>query len=84
MTREEIQQRIYSWLEPYVRDLATAAPAVLAQYPLKNAEVVVEENPYERGQFSCELRIVPQYQVDRMLGEIRLRTELGTTEARRQ
>ncbi len=83
MTREEIQQRIYSWLEPYVRDLATAAPAVLAQYPLKNAEVVVEENPYERGQFSCELRIVPQYQVDRMLGEIRLRTELGTTEARR-
>ena len=76
-TAAECELFLNNWLETYVSNVAEAAPDILARYPLKNARVRVTDDAGDNGRFDCEILLKPQYQIDHMLGEIRLTTDLG-------
>ncbi len=76
-TASECQLILNNWLENYCSNIAEASPEILARYPLREARVEVRESSTEQARFSCEIFIQPQYQVDNLLGDIRLVTDFG-------
>ena len=78
----ECQLLLNNWLQNYCSNLAEAAPDIFAKYPLRDASVVVRSMGPGQGRFDCEIQIRPQYQVDHMISDIRLTTELGAEAGR--
>ncbi|NVO29310.1 type VI secretion system contractile sheath large subunit [Donghicola sp. C2-DW-16] len=81
-TASECELVLNNWLQNYCSNLAEAAPEILAKYPLRDARVSVSDMAGEQGRFACDILIKPQYQIDHMVSEIRLATELGAPSAR--
>jgi len=73
----ECELVLNNWLQNYCSNLAEAAPEILAKYPLRDARVSVKDIGSEQGRFACEILIRPQYQIDHLISDIRLATELG-------
>lgn len=73
----ECELILNNWLQNYCSNLAEAAPEILAKYPLRDARVTVKDTGLEQGRFACEILIRPQYQIDHLISDIRLATELG-------
>lgn len=48
-----------------------------ARYPLREATVKVSEHPAKPGQYLCVIHLVPHYQLDQMVSELELVTELA-------
>lgn len=48
-----------------------------ARYPLREAAVKVSEHPGKPGQYLCVIHLVPHYQLDQMVSELELVTELA-------
>jgi type VI secretion system protein ImpD len=49
-----------------------------AKYPLKEGYVRVKEHPNKSGHFLCVIHIQPHYQLDQMVSELELVTELAS------
>ena len=50
-----------------------------ARYPLREASVKVTEHPDKPGQYACVIQLAPHYQLDNMVSELELVTELVQT-----
>ncbi|MCT4577765.1 type VI secretion system contractile sheath large subunit [Donghicola sp.] len=78
----ECELVLNNWLQNYCSNLAEAAPEILAKYPLRDARVSVTDVAADQGRFACNILIKPQYQIDHLVSEIQLATELGAPLAR--
>jgi type VI secretion system protein ImpD len=65
-----------SWLRNYVTTDTDASPAMRAQYPLRQAAVVVKEVPDRPGAFTSIVHILPHCELDDLRVGLSFRSEL--------
>lgn len=76
LTPEECEDYLNKWLRNYVMGSDDAGPEAKARYPLREAKIKVREIPGKPGTFRSEIHLRPHYQLDQMVGSVRLMTEL--------
>lgn len=69
---EKIQADIQNWLVDYVIADERASPEMKARFPLREADVSVEEVPGKVGEYSMTLRLLPHYQLDQLTSSMTL------------
>lgn len=78
ISADEVERFLAEWLINYTTGNEDLEWDQQARYPIKSASVRVKENPTSPGQYHCVIRIQPHYQLDQMVSELELRTELAT------
>lgn len=78
-TPADCEDRLRRWLMEYTSAADKAGPDLRAQYPLREARVKVSENPRNPGTYQCEVYLRPHYQLDQLVGTVKLVTELAAT-----
>jgi type VI secretion system protein ImpD len=76
LSAEECQIFLQRWLLKYTTGRHDLEWEQQARYPLKEGNVSVKEHPSKPGQYICVIHLVPHYQVDQMVSELELVTEL--------
>jgi type VI secretion system protein ImpD len=74
LTHEEVQSRLRSWLNLYTNGNTGMDPESLARWPLREARADVYEIPGRPGRYGCKIFLQPQFQLDTLVGQIRLET----------
>jgi type VI secretion system protein ImpD len=77
MTPEECEDFLMRWLRNYIMGRDDASPEMKARYPLREGTVKVREIPGKPGCYQSEIHLKPHYQLDQMVGSVRLMTELN-------
>jgi type VI secretion system protein ImpD len=80
-TPEECEVFLQRWLLEYCNGNTNASPETLARYPLRQGRVEVRERPGRPGDFACTMHLVPYSQVDQVVSEFKLVTEIKTRQA---
>jgi type VI secretion system ImpC/EvpB family protein len=62
----QVQNELGAWLVDYITPDEKASPAMKARYPLREAEVKVEETPGQPGTYFLTIRLLPHYQLDQL------------------
>ena len=78
-TALECENYLREWLNSYVTGREDYEWEDQARYPLREADVTVREHPMKPGKYVCEIRLRPHYQLDHMVSELELITELSAT-----
>jgi type VI secretion system protein ImpD len=65
-----------SWLRNYVTMDQDASPAIRAQYPLRQAAVVVREVPDRPGSYTSIVQLLPHCDLDELRAAVTFRSEL--------
>ena len=73
----ECQSYLQRWLHQYTSANEDLDWQAQARYPLREADVKVREVPGKVGFYLSEIRLRPQYQIDQLVSELRLITELS-------
>ncbi len=76
-TPAEIQRRLQDWLMGFATANTGAGPETMARYPLRSANVAVNEVAGRPGVFSCIVQLQPHFQLDDVAVSFRLMTELA-------
>lgn len=76
ITAEDCERFLMEWLFRYTTGRDDLDWEEQARYPLRQARVKVEEHPDKPGQYFCVIHLVPHYQLDQMVSELELVTEL--------
>ncbi len=76
ITANECEKYLRDWLFSYTTGREDLEWEDQARYPLREADVTVREHPMKPGEFVCEIRLRPHYQLDHMVSELELVTEL--------
>lgn len=76
MSPEDCENYLQRWLVKYTTGRHDLEWEQQARYPLREANVTVREHPEKPGQYLCVIHLVPHYQVDQMVSELELVTEL--------
>lgn len=79
ITAEECERFLTEWLFKYTTGREDLEWEEQARYPLRQAAVNVTEHPNKPGQYLCVIHLVPHYQLDQMVSELELVTELLQT-----
>jgi type VI secretion system protein ImpD len=77
MSASECQIFLEDWLSQYCIGGENLPWSTQARYPLKAATLTVREKTAEPGHYLCDLRLMPHYQQDGLVGEIQLTTEIA-------
>ncbi len=77
LTAQDCEDYLRDWLFKYTTSREDMAWPDQAQYPLREASVQVKEHPVKQGQFMCVIHLKPHYQLDNMVTELELVTELA-------
>jgi len=75
-TSQSVEEYIQNWLHKYTTGREDLEWEEQARYPLREASVKVKDHPEKPGQFLCVIHIKPHYQLDQMVSELELATEL--------
>lgn len=78
-TAGECENHLREWLFRYTTGREDLDWKEQARYPLREAAVHVKEHPEKPGSFHCTVHLRPHYQLDHMVSEIELATELVQT-----
>lgn len=70
------ESMLRDWLFKYTSGRDDMEWEEQARFPLREAQVSVKEQIEKPGQYYCSIRLVPHYQVDQMVSELELVTEL--------
>jgi len=76
-TAEECEDFLRDWLFKYTTGREDLEWEEQARYPLREAAVKVKEHPEKPGEFVCVIHLRPHYQLDHMVSELELVTELA-------
>jgi len=76
ITTEECENYLRTWLFKYTTGREDLEWEEQAKYPLREAAVNVREHPEKPGQYLCVIHLKPHYQLDNMVSELELTTEL--------
>jgi type VI secretion system protein ImpD len=68
----EIENELGEWLVDYVTPDERASPSMKARFPLREAEVRVEEAAGEPGKYFLTIRLLPHYQLDQLSSAVTL------------
>ena len=68
----EIENELGEWLVDYVTPDERASPSMKARFPLREAEVRVEEAVGEPGKYFLTIRLLPHYQLDQLSSAVTL------------
>lgn len=79
VTAQECEQYLRDWLFSYTTGREDLEWEDQARYPLRESDVTVREHPIKPGEYVCEIRLRPHYQLDHMVSELELVTELSAT-----
>ena len=66
VTANECEQYLRDWLFSYTTGREDLEWEDQARYPLREADVTVREHPMRPGEYVCEIRLKPHYQLDHM------------------
>lgn len=76
ITAKDCERFIQDWLFKYTTGRDDLEWEAQARYPLREAQVQVEEHRDKPGHYQCKIHLVPHYQADQMVSELELITEL--------
>ncbi|NOX93372.1 MAG: type VI secretion system contractile sheath large subunit [Gammaproteobacteria bacterium] len=79
-TADRCQRFLRDWLLEYTTGREDLNWEEQARYPLKEASVRVKEHPSRPGEYLCVIHLQPHYQLDQMVSELELVTELASLE----
>ncbi len=79
ITANECEDFLRDWLFKYTTGREDLEWEEQARYPLREGAVKVTEHPDRPGQYVCVIHLVPHYQIDQMVSELELVTELVQT-----
>ncbi len=79
LTADECERYLQDWLHKYTTGREDLEWDEQARYPLREARVSVREKQSNPGQFICVIHLKPHYQLDNMVSELELVTELAST-----
>ena len=77
ITAKECEDYLRDWLFKYTTGREDLEWEEQSRYPLKEAAVQVKEHPTKPDQYICVLHLKPHYQLDQMVSELELVTELA-------
>lgn len=77
MTAEECENFLRDWLFKYTTGREDLEWGEQARYPLRESLVKVSNHPEKPGNFICVIQLRPHYQLDHMVSELELITELA-------
>lgn len=77
VTANECEDFLRDWLFKYTTGRDDLEWEEQARYPLKEAAVQVKEHPSKSGNYLCVIHLKPHYQLDQMVSELELVTELA-------
>lgn len=77
LTAQECEDYLRDWLFKYTTGRDDLEWEEQARYPLKEAAVQVKEHPSKPGSYLCVIHLKPHYQLDQMVSELELVTELA-------
>lgn len=75
-TAKDCERFLRDWLFKYTTGRDDLEWEAQARYPLREAQVQVEEHRDKPGHYQCKIHLVPHYQTDQMVSELELITEL--------
>ena len=75
---ESCEDYIRKWLMQYTTGSEDLDWEEQAKYPLKGGYVRVKEHPNKPGNYLCVIHVQPHYQLDQMVSELELVTELAS------
>jgi type VI secretion system protein ImpD len=78
ISADRCEDHIRKWLMQYTTGREDLDWEEQAKYPLKEGYVRVKEHPDKPGHFLCVIHIQPHYQLDQMVSELELVTELAS------
>ncbi len=73
----DCERYLTRWLQRYVSDVDYGDDKIMARFPLKNAQVRLEDDPRWIGHYRCIIKLQPQYQYDSMDSDIVVHTEMA-------
>jgi len=77
VTAMDCEQFLREWLFKYTTGREDLDWEEQARYPLREAAVSVREHPAKPGEYLCVIHLRPHYQLDQMVSELELVTELA-------
>jgi len=77
VSADDCENMLQKWLHKYTSGRKDLAWEEQARYPIAESRVSVKEHPEKAGRYLCSIRIVPHYQIDQMVSELELVTELA-------
>jgi len=75
---DRCERFLRDWLLEYTTGREDLNWEEQARYPLKEASVRVKEHPAKPGEYLCVIHLQPHYQLDQMVSELELVTELAS------
>lgn len=78
ITAERCEAFLRDWLMKYTTGREDLDWEEQARYPLKQGSVSVKDHPAKPGEFLCVIHLQPHYQLDQMISELELVTELAS------
>lgn len=75
---DRCERFLRDWLLEYTTGREDLDWEEQARYPLKEASVQVKEHPSRPGEYLCVIHLQPHYQLDQMVSELELVTELAS------
>lgn len=77
VTAADCEEHLREWLFKYTTGREDLDWEEQARYPLREAAVNVKEHPAKPGEYLCVIHLRPHYQLDQMVSELELVTELA-------
>ena len=69
---EELATYLSRWISRYITDDPTAKNEMKAKYPLRRAEIQIEQIPGQSGAYRMQLQLLPHYQLDELSASLHL------------
>ncbi len=79
----ECEDYLQRWLTDYITGTDGLDWEMQARYPLRDASVTVRERPDKPGFYDSVILLKPHYQLDQMVSELKLTTELNSVSSKR-
>ncbi len=76
-TASDCQSYLGKWIYKYTTGREDMDWEEQARFPLRDAAVTVKEHPVKPGEYLCSIQLRPHYQLDQMISELELVTELA-------
>ena len=83
MTADECERYLQDWLHRYTTGREDLEWDEQARFPLREARVEVREKVSSPGKLICRIYLKPHYQLDNMISELELVTELSSSSSAR-
>lgn len=77
ISASECEEYLRNWLFDYTTGREDYDWKEQARYPLREADVSVKEHPNRQGDYIAVIRLKPHYQLDHMVSDLELVTELA-------